>query len=200
MERFYDSSEPWVVFIDVDETLLDNSEYNRRRDILGKGFTLESWASWVKEESATAVPGAKNFVSSVLENGGQIALITNRDRELDQHTWNNLVQLGFPFSRTNTCILGRTQADKDAVGSKGVINDKDLRRNNVLNGDAENCWSNFPEAKDNWNKELQLVMQVGDNIQDIAKITQDSANIEELLKRQGADILILPNAMYGSWE
>ncbi len=193
-------TEPWVVFMDIDETLLDNSEYNRRRDQLGKGFTPETWADWVKEEAATEIPGSKAFVEAVLEAGGQIVMITNRDRVLDNYTWNNLKALGYPLDRTNACIMGRAQEDKDAVGQPDIVNDKDLRRNNARSGSAEYCWENYPEAKSNWNRKLNLVMQIGDNIKDFEKTTQENADLEAFLKRQGVDILILPNAMYGSWD
>lgn len=192
--------DPWVVIMDVDETILDNSEYNRRRDKLGLGYTPESWADWVREESATLVPGSSDFISNVMLAGGQIALITNRDRTLDQHTWNNLEELGLPITRTNTCIIGRSEEDIDAVGEKGIVNDKDLRRQNLLNGEAESCWNEFPGAKSSWNKKFILVMQIGDNIKDFSKTTQENVNLKEFLKRQGKDILILPNAMYGSWD
>ncbi|MBO6546814.1 MAG: endonuclease/exonuclease/phosphatase family protein [Balneolaceae bacterium] len=192
--------EPWVVIMDVDETILDNSEYNRRRDKLGLGYTPESWASWVREESATLVPGSSDFISNVMLAGGQIVLITNRDRTLDQHTWNNLEKLGLPITRTNTCLIGRSKEDIDAVGKSGIVNDKDLRRQNILNGEGESCWAEFPGAKSSWNTKFILVMEVGDNIKDFAKTTQENVNYEAFLKRQGKDILILPNAMYGSWD
>ncbi len=200
IDRFSSMDEPWVIIMDVDETLLDNSNYNKRRDALGLGFTPETWTDWVMEESATEVPGSKQFVTRVLEAGGQIALVTNRDRSADQYTWNNLLQLGFPITRENTCIIGRAQVDRDAVGEEGIINDKDLRRKEVTTGIAENCWANYPDAQSTWNRDLKLVMQVGDNIKDFSKTTQDNVDLSEFLKRQGVDILVLPNAMYGSWD
>ena len=136
----------------------------------------------------------------VLSNGGQIALITNRDREMDAHTWSNLEKLGFPITRTNTCIMGRAAADKEAVGRPGIVNDKDLRRNQIMTGDASYCWESRPEAKAAWNQPLAVIMQVGDNIKDFIFTTQENVNLEEFLQLQGKDILILPNAMYGSWD
>lgn len=43
-------------------------------------------------------------------------------------------------------------------------------------------------------------MQVGDNIKDFYQTTQENVDIPAFLERQGKDILILPNAMYGSWD
>lgn len=192
--------QPWVVFMDVDETLLDNSAYNLAREQMGLGFTPDSWADWVAAEQATAVPGARAFVAEVLAAGGKIALITNRNRSQDPHTWANLRALGFPIEPHNTCILGRTQADKDAVGQPGIINDKDLRRQQVLKGAATACQQASASAQKHWQTPLQLVLEVGDNIQDISGELQQQADAAALAARQGKDILILPNAMYGSWH
>lgn len=200
LKKLSESSDPWVVIMDVDETLLDNSEYNRRRDKLGLGYTSESWAEWVKEEAATDIPGSKQFVTEVLKSGGQIALITNRNRSLDHYTWNNLRSLGFPIERINTCILGRNEEDVNSVDGNEYLNDKDFRRYQISNGLADACWESEPKAKNNWNRDLQIVMQVGDNIKDFARTTQENVNLSEFLKKQSVDILILPNAMYGSWN
>jgi predicted secreted acid phosphatase len=199
-EAHIPKNKAWVVFMDVDETLLNNSAYNYSRDVAGLSFTPESWNAWVMKEEASAVPGAKEFVEHVLSSGGQLALITNRDRVMDEYTWSNLEKLGFPITRSNTCILGRNEADKEAVGKTGIINDKDLRRNQVLSGEASDCWAAHPQAKEAWNQSFSLVMQVGDNIKDFYQTTQQNVDLDTFLKRQGKDILVLPNAMYGSWN
>ncbi|XWN38153.1 MAG: HAD family acid phosphatase [Balneola sp.] len=200
LKSLAENSDPWVVIMDVDETLLDNSEYNRRRDKLGLGYTSESWAEWVKEEAATEIPGSKQFVTEVLKSGGQIALITNRNRSLDDYTWNNLRSLGFPIERINTCILGRNEEDVNSVDGNEFLNDKDLRRNQISNGTATDCWENYSSAKTNWNRNLEIMMQVGDNIKDFTRTTQENVDMKLFLSRQAKDILILPNAMYGSWD
>ncbi|MBB3169508.1 HAD family acid phosphatase [Simiduia aestuariiviva] len=192
--------DPWVVFMDVDETLLDNSAYNLARDQQGLGFSSDSWAAWVAAEQAGEVPGAKAFVNAVLAAGGQLALITNRNRDQDHHTWANLRALGFAIDKRNTCILGRAPEDKAAVGQAGIINDKDLRRQQVLAGTATDCWKTASEAKPHWARKLSLVLEVGDNIQDFSQQLQDRADAAALAPRQGRDLLLLPNAMYGSWS
>ncbi|MGB0346099.1 MAG: HAD family acid phosphatase, partial [Balneolaceae bacterium] len=193
-------NEPWVVIMDVDETLLDNSGYNYSRDIAGLTFTPDSWNEWVMKEEATAVPGSMEFVELILSTGGKLAMVTNRDREMDDYTWSNLEKLGFPITRSNSCILGRNDTDRNSVGDPGIINDKDLRRNQILEGSATDCWANNPDVQGDWNQSFNLVMQVGDNIKDFYQTTQENVDLEAFLERQGKDILILPNAMYGSWD
>ena len=119
---------------------------------------------------------------------------------MDEYTWSNLEKVGFPITRANTCILGRNEADKYAVGEIGIINDKDLRRIQLLAGEAVDCWATHPEVQEVWKQTFTLVMQVGDNINDFYQTTQNNVDVEEFLHRQGKDILVLPNAMYGSWD
>jgi predicted secreted acid phosphatase len=42
-------------------------------------------------------------------------------------------------------------------------------------------------------------MQVGDNIEDFSGVTQEDANITELLQQWPQKLILLPNPMYGSW-
>lgn len=193
-------STPWLVVMDIDETLLNNSEYNQRLELTGGSYSSKSWRNWVHEKNAKAIPGAIYFVKTVLELGGQLALVTNRNQLDDRHTWKNLLKVGFPIDASNTCLVGRRPQDKAVMDGVRYINDKDLRREEFTTGKASLCWQDDDQLKAMWQRPIILTYQVGDNIEDIAKTTQENANIEELLKRQGKDILVLPNAMYGSWN
>lgn len=187
---------PWAVAMDLDETVLDNSAYQVKRDKSGTRFTPVSWDNWVREENATLVPGAADFMQTVLKRGGKLALITNRNKALDNHTWKNLLKLGLPLNSRNTCLMGRSQADKDAVEQADIVNDKDLRRQHILQGNAD-CFNGNPQS---WQTPTRIVMQVGDNIEDIQQVTQQGAKVDRLIGRFGQDIVILPNPMYGSWR
>src|SRR5207247_4029696 len=48
----------WAVILDADETVLDNSEYQRRRALADSGYSDPSCVGWVRERAALAVPGA----------------------------------------------------------------------------------------------------------------------------------------------
>lgn len=186
---------PWAVAMDLDETVLDNSAYQVERDKTGTHFTPESWNNWVRQEQAALVPGAAAFIQAVLARGGKLALITNRGKTLDNHTWANLLKLGLPLNSRNTCLVGRSQVDKDALSQADIVNDKDLRRQQITQGSAD-CY----KAAESWKQPAKILMQVGDNIEDIQQVTQEDADIERLIGRFGQDIVILPNPMYGSWR
>ena len=188
--RFADGE---VVVMDVDETVLDNSTYQKERESVGLGYSSQSWADWVKREEATLVPGVAAFIEEVVARNGKLALITNRDKALDKHTWNNLLAQGLPLNTSNTCVVGRTAEDKKAVGLEGMVNDKDLRRMQLTQGKI--ACSNTST----WAVPHTIIMQIGDNIEDVGGVTQESANVESLMPRVGTEIFILPNPMYGSW-
>jgi predicted secreted acid phosphatase/exonuclease III len=188
----------WVVAMDVDETILDNSAYQVWLNMTGGSFSTESWNEWVRSGEARLVPGAKDFIETVFSAGGKVALITNREKSLDAYTWDNMLQMQIPINENNTCLVGRSKADKASMQDSRYKNDKDLRREQITFGNAS-CFSSSQTANSNWNKPHTIVMHIGDNIEDIDLLQQETANPTELLKRWGADIFVLPNPMYGSW-
>ena len=193
--RFADGD---VVVMDVDETVLDNSTYQQERESVGLGYSSKSWADWVKREEATLVPGVAAFIDEVVARNGKVALITNRNKALDSHTWNNLLAQGLPLTTSNTCVVGRTAEDKEAVGQEGMVNDKDLRRMQLTQGKIA-CSNTSKDATSTWAVPHTIIMQIGDNIEDVGGVTQESANVQSLMPRVGTEIFILPNPMYGSW-
>lgn len=189
-------NQPWVVVMDVDETVLDNSQYQVMIDHTNGHYSTESWASWIAAKKATLVPGAAKFMKKVYSLGGKVALVTNREKSLDADTWENISAL-IPVTFENTCLMGRTQADKDAIDENAIINDKDLRRQQLSTGNVD-CFSTQAEQP-SWQQAHTIVMQIGDNIEDVNKITQENADVDVLGDRLDKSIFILPNAMYGSW-
>ncbi|WP_414828180.1 HAD family acid phosphatase [Alteromonas sp. H39] len=198
VEAMSDAPENWVAVMDVDETVLDNSAYQQHTEMNGKGYAPDTWDKWVASERATLVPGAKAFIEAIFEKGGRVALITNRNRSLDMHTWRNLQALGVPVTSNNTCLMGRADADKKAMGQPGIINDKDLRRQQISSGSAQ-CFQLTREMNLTWKQPHHIAFQVGDNIEDFAGVTQEEADIEMLLPELGDTLFLLPNPMYGSW-
>lgn len=84
----------WAVVLDIDETVLNNVEYQVSRETLGEGFTPESWHAWTQEARATLVPGADKFIEAVNAGGGRVALVTNRSDTEQLATEINLAEVG----------------------------------------------------------------------------------------------------------
>src|SRR5205814_10345249 len=83
-------SGPWAVILDADETLLDNSEYQRRRALDDSAYTEASWSAWVNERAAGAIPGSAEFTQRVHALGGRVVIVTNRALTLCDVTRANL--------------------------------------------------------------------------------------------------------------
>ncbi len=168
-------AQSWAVILDADETVLDNSEYQRRRAVIDSGYTPATWAAWVNERAAAAVPGAVDFTKRVQALGGRIVIVTNRS--LDQ------------------CDATRTNLQTIGVNANAVVcqppgeSDKNPRFQRVQRGTAV---PGLPA--------LTVVEWVGDNILDFPGLSQASRNDPAALAEFGVKYFILPNPMYGSWQ
>jgi 5'-nucleotidase (lipoprotein e(P4) family) len=166
----------WAVILDADETVVDNSEYQRRLAERGETYATATWNAWVRERRAGGVPGAREFLEAVAALGGRIFIVTNRDMEVCADTQENLRALAIRFD----AVLCRTQG----------VSDKNPRFQAVANGGAA---TGIPA--------LDVVLWVGDNIQDFPGLsqavrTQGAAALADFGRRY----IVLPNPMYGSWE
>ncbi len=165
----------WAVILDADDTVLDNSEHERRVSLAGISFSDATWVPWVRERAAPAIPGAVEFIREVQGAGGRIAIVTNRADTLCADTRVNLEQVGI---RADMVLC------KPAGGS-----DKNPRFQQVERGTADG--STGP---------LTVVAWVGDNILDFPGMSQDAREAPAMLAPFGTRWFILPNPMYGSWE
>ncbi len=88
------AKDSWAVVLDVDETVLNNVDYQIGLDLAGASYDEESWYNWTQKEEATLVPGAAEFIRHVNESGGHVVLITNRSDKEQFATESNLEALG----------------------------------------------------------------------------------------------------------
>ena len=69
-----------VIVMDLDETVLNNVQYQVELFEKSETYNPTSWNAWVNKELATAVPGAKSFIIDFKEKyEGRIVFISNRD-------------------------------------------------------------------------------------------------------------------------
>jgi 5'-nucleotidase (lipoprotein e(P4) family) len=165
----------WGVILDADETVLDNSEYQRRRAAVDSGYTDATWSAWVRERAATAVPGAVQFTTLVKTMHGRVAIVTNRADSLCVPTRENLQSIG-------------VDADLVLCQPPGE-SDKNLRFQRIQTGTVA---ASIPA--------LMIVEWVGDNILDFPKLSQAARGDSAALAQFGRRYFVLPNPMYGSWD
>lgn len=202
-------ADDWVISVDADETILDNSLGQLESEFVGVGYRPALWERWEKRGAAKAIPGAIRFMNYVLSSGGKLAVITNRNADYNNVTFANLVRLGLNDDRRKVCVLGRVnKLDKEENNPQewrkyGYKNDKDRRRRLLELGQAAECWSGDSNGslKAAWNRPHSFVLWIGDNVKDLPLVTQEGARrVGTPNLGFGKDYFLLPNPLYGSWR
>lgn len=168
----------WIVMLDADETVLDNSLFERERNLCGSEFKDAQWESWVHADVARSVPGAALFTQSVHRLGGLVAIVTNRIAADDQTTQRTLRTNGIWF---------------DFEEGKADTSDKTVRWRNA-ESELALKFGGHPKA----------VMWIGDQITDLAVLDRKGAVLRAMSQRDagrgvGRYLFVLPNPMYGGW-
>jgi 5'-nucleotidase (lipoprotein e(P4) family) len=163
----------WAVAIDADETVLDNSLYQKELEERGEPFTPASWAAWVERRAAPPLPGAVSFLEKVHELGGRVAVVTNRDEPLCPATVDDFRHYDIPF---------------DVILCRGETSEKEPRWRRVEQGTAS---KELPA--------LEILMWLGDNIEDFPGLDQGVRAGDGDGAAFGRRFIVLPNPMYGSF-
>ncbi|HEY2805125.1 MAG TPA: HAD family acid phosphatase [Gemmatimonadales bacterium] len=173
----------WAVVLDLDETTLDNSDFERDR--IGP-FTPQSWSEWTAKRAALAVPGVQGFIAEMRRLGGHIAWITDRDTPAREDTRENLRTLGLWSDDDRLCV--RTDPVRDP---------KAARRRAVMAGEGACSWAGRP---------MQVLGYFGDQLKAFPDdSTADFPGTGESDGAAGQDsafgsrFFIIPNPTYGRW-
>lgn len=175
----YGTLRPAIV-LDIDETVLDNSRYQARLVESNTEYSTSTWQDWVREENATAIPGALEFVLEAQRRGIYIVYLTNRRAETEASTRANLRALGFPVSEEFDAVVSRGErADWDT-------SDKRTRRQAIAD-------------------RFRIIMLIGDNLGDFISGAEQSIAVRRAMTESFDDYwgerwFMLPNPQYGSWE
>jgi len=171
------ANDSFVVVLDLDETVLDNSPYTAWQIANDQPFTPETWTQWVDLASAKPVPGVIPFLKLADSLGYQLFFISNRSPEHLQATIKNMRDLDMP------------QLDSARFMFKTTTSDKTERRDSVLAMGYE------------------IALFIGDNLGDFdGKWDKPATNDERnaLADNQqhdfGDKFIVLPNTIYGTWE
>lgn len=166
---------PRAIVVDIDETVLDNSPANAYGAKNRVPFNLKDWYAWGEMRKAKAVPGAGDFLNYAVSKGVKIFYVSNRDEVQKQATIDNLVKVGFKDVATDNVMLRQ----KDST--------KEPRRLEIA-------------AK------YRIVMLMGDNLDDFSDVFERKSILDRFAETDkarelwGKKFIVLPNAMYGTWE
>ena len=167
---------PPAVILDLDETVLDNSAAQGQSVLDRTAYAQDRWEAWVHTVAAGALPGAQSFIADAEKNGVKVFFVTNRSLSEQDDTLKNLAALGIAAS-DDTVLCS---------GENGWTSDKTARRAEIA-------------------KSYRVLLLVGDDMNDFvstAALTppQRLALAKTHADRWGKSWILLPNAMYGSWE
>jgi 5'-nucleotidase (lipoprotein e(P4) family) len=164
-----------AVVVDVDETVLDNSPAQAVQVKNRLPFIQEKWTDWVNMRRAKAIPGAIDFLNYAGGKGARIFYVTNRIEVEKQPTIDNLKALGFPDVSAETVLVKTGESSKEA------------RRQTIL-------------------QTYRIAILMGDNLDDLSNVFERKAidarfaEVDKTREMFGRKFIVLPNAMYGTWE
>ncbi len=167
---------PRAIVVDIDETMLDNSPAQAKGIRTNTPYNPPDWYLWSNLRRAKAVPGSVEFANYAVSKGVKVFYISNRDEKNEkQATLDNLKSVGFTDVSADNLFLRTAESGKDA------------RRAMVT-------------AK------YRIVMLIGDNLDDFTSaferksVIDRFAEVDKVRDQWGKRFIVLPNAMYGTWE
>ena len=166
---------PRSIVVDIDETVLDNSPSQANAIRTGRPFNTTDWYAWGEMRKAKAIPGAVDFLNYAVAKGVKVFYISNRDEVQKQATIDNLVKAGFNDVSAANVLLRVTESSKDALRAAAA-------------------------------GKYRIVMLIGDNLDDFSGVFERRsvgdrfAATDAAREDWGRKFIVLPNAMYGTWE
>lgn len=176
-----EQKKPRAIVVDIDETVLDNSPSQAWGIKNRVAFDLKDWYAWGEMRKAKAIPGSVDFLNYAVSKGVKVFYVSNRDEVQKQATIDNLKNVGFLDISADNVLLRQ----KDDKGNN--ISTKTPRRDFVL-------------------QKYRIVMLMGDNLDDLSdvferkSVTDRFAEVDKIKNDWGKRWIVLPNAMYGTWE
>ena len=192
------SALPPAVIMDIDDTVLDNSEAQARMILHGAcAATFEAfWDAWVAERAAPSVPGAADFIRAARGmkdaqgRAVRVFLITNR--ECAPRTWN-----AAPCPQQDD-----TLANLRALGLDSPTLTEDL----MIRGEYPDWESEKEPRRQLVARDYRILLNVGDDLADflpaVRRATVAARERARCARRDwwGERWFLIPNPMYGSWQ
>ncbi len=172
-------NKPPAVILDVDETVLDNTEYEAWLIKAKKNYSSKTWGPFVDSAQSDPIPGSKEFINYAKSKGVEIFYVSNRKAPGEEGTRKNLKALGYPINEKIDTVLLRGENDK--WGSE-----KGTRRAYVA-------------------QDYRIVMLLGDNLGDFvdaksATLAERNEILAKYKDNWSSKWITIANPMYGSWE
>ncbi len=176
-----EQKKPRAVMVDIDETVLDNSPSQAQNIKTRTPFALKDWYAWGEMRKAKAIPGSVDFLNYAMSKGVKVFFVSNRDAVQKQATMDNLKNVGFNDISADNVLLRQVDAENKPISTK------EPRRQFIL-------------------QKYRIVLLMGDNLDDLSNVFERKsvadrfAEVDKVKNDWGKHWIVLPNAMYGTWE
>lgn len=165
-----------AIVLDIDETILDNSEYYALHANSSNHLSRNEFYS--KAESK-ALPGAIDFLDYADDRGVDIYYISDRKDKLENPTIENLEEVDAPQAKESHVLLG---------------SEEELDQNMPKR-----------ERRQKVKQNHDIVLYFGDSLTDFpgftkSPIKQRNQKTKDMQDEFGDKFISFPNPMYGNWE
>jgi len=181
---------PPAVIFDIDETVLDSSEFQGRRVLLGGAFSKSEWDRWGRLNRARSIAGAVDFIHFLQEQGVAVFFITNRSCQQRSGSASACPQ------------EAETIENLRSLGIYGVTEDHLLLKREVKEWGADKTSRRAAVAR-----QYRVLMLFGDDLNNFIPGVRGGISPEERREKTGlygdwwgCKWYVLPNPVYGSWR
>ncbi|TDV24080.1 5'-nucleotidase (lipoprotein e(P4) family) [Mycoplasmopsis mustelae] len=176
-----------VVFMDIDETILDNFGYQHWLVANNASFSPETWNEFVQDKVSKKIPGAFEFIDHVYKKGGIVMFNSNREQKNQLiPTRENLIKEGLNKAYLPDWVFWMQGVDlntdkpwaniKEDENGKRIKSHKEERMN-LVNSKKWNLSVNGQDFGDAVS--LKTVMRIGDNFDDFNDIRSANQTNEQ---------------------
>jgi acid phosphatase len=169
------ANQPPAIILDIDETILDTSAHQARLIKNSRTYTTAGWSDFVKGHNGRAIEAAFDFLQKA-QAKVKIFYITNRESGDREATIQNLHDLGFPLDANGENVITREGKDRDKTARRLAVAAK-----------------------------YRVILLFGDDLNDFLAADGKSRDERTASEKKyeawfGEKWIVLPNAVYGSWE
>jgi acid phosphatase len=181
---------PPAVIFDIDETVLDSSEFQGWRTLHSGAFKKGEWDRWGRLNRARRIAGAVDFIRHLQDEGIAVFFITNRACQ------------GRRDSAAACPQEAETIENLKSLGVSGVAEDHLMLKNEAKEWNSDKTYRRAVVAG-----QYRVLMVFGDDLNDF--IPGVTSGITPAERREmagsyrdwwGRKWYVLPNPVYGSWR
>lgn len=171
-----------VVWMDLDETVLNNFAFQNYNILNGKTFTPQVWEKFVLDKKSTEVAGSFDFIRYVWNHGGVVMYNSNREQKTQlEASIENLKQLGLEEKYLPKWAFWMQRTDLTKSDPWNHIATKKSEKEERMHLASTKTFDLSAYGSGNAVK-FKSVMRIGDNFDDLNDNASAGKSNEERIK------------------